>query len=235
MYPGWFPDTLPSPNHLGVAVLSSISSCAPQSTFTFTFRVLCITHISYTQIHSLHNQQVLKLSHSHLVSSFIAMAFSSLSSSNASDIECWNHLHRSGPLIAQQSINLDISGGASYPSSWPLLPLISFEAPQSSFNQSMQCFIIQDILQTSSIVLDIIKQYLYLQEELSPSYLHLQEPFNQAMAYQWQKVIIKGHRYKHCSHPPRYIYFFNPHNYVGLPKGILDSQPKVNMCGSSSH
>ncbi len=51
MYPGWFPDTLPSPNHSGVAVLSSISSCAPRSTFTFTVRVLCITHVSYTQIH----------------------------------------------------------------------------------------------------------------------------------------------------------------------------------------
>ena len=81
------------------------------------------------------------------------------------------------------------------------------------------------------------KQYLYLQEELSPSYLHLQEPFDQAMAYQWQKVMTKGHRYNLCSHHPRYIYifFFNLHNYVGLPKGILILQPKVNMCVSSSH
>ncbi len=79
------------------------------------------------------------------------------------------------------------------------------------------------------------KQYLYLQEELSPSYLHLQESFDQAMAYQWGKIMTKGHRYNPCSHHPQYIFFFSPHNYAGLPKGILDLQPKVNMCVSSSH
>ncbi len=151
MYPGWFPDTLPSPNYLGVAVLLSISSCAPRSTFTFTFRVLCIIHVSYTQLHSLHNQQALKLSHSHLVSSFIAMAFSSLSSSRC--LWCWMLKSSSSVWsIHRTAINLDILHGASYPSSRPLLPLISFE-----ILQSMQCFIIQDILQISSIVLDIIK------------------------------------------------------------------------------
>ncbi len=47
----------------------------------------------------------------------------------------------------------------------------------------------------------------------------------------WQKVIgiISA-----AVTPDIYI-FFNPHDYVGLPKGILDLQPKVNMCVSSSH
>ncbi len=152
MYLGWFLDTLPPPNHLGVAVLLSISSCAPRSTFTFTFGVLCITHVSYTQIHSLHNQQALKLSHSYLVSSFIVMAFLSLSSSRC----LWYWMLKSSSSVRSihhTAINLHISRRASYPSSQPLLPLISFKTLQS-----MQCFIVQDILQISSIVLEIIKR-----------------------------------------------------------------------------
>ena len=109
IYPGWFPDTLPSSNHLGVAVLSSISSCAPRSTFTFTFRVLCITHVSYTQIHSLHNQQALKLSHSHCHGIFKSVFIKMPLILNVKIILI-------GPVhIAHQSINLDISAGLATP------------------------------------------------------------------------------------------------------------------------
>ena len=50
---------------------------------------------------------------------------------DASDIECQNHPHRFGPY--RTSINqFGYLCGASYSSSRPLLPLISFEALQSS-------------------------------------------------------------------------------------------------------
>ena len=54
--------------------------------------------------------------------------------------------------------------------------------------------------------------------------------FDLTMICQWQKVMTKGHWYCPCSHNPRYIiFFFQPPNYVRQPKGILDSQTKVNM------
>ena len=146
MYPGWFPDTLPSPHHLGVAVLSSISSCAPWSTFTFTFRVLCITHISYTQIHPLHNQQALKLSHSHCHGIFKSVFVKMPLILNVKIILI-------GPVhIAHQSINLDISAGLATP-----LPDLCCHWSLSRHCNHLQCFVIQDTLQISSFVLDIIK------------------------------------------------------------------------------
>ena len=148
MYPGWFPDTLPSPNHSGVAVLSSISSCAPRSTFTFTFtfRVLCITHVSYTQIHSLHNQQALKLSHSYCHGIFKSVFIKMPLILNVKIILI-------GPVhIAHQSINLDISVGLATP-----LPDLCCHWSLSRHCNHLQCFVIQDTLQISSFVLDIIK------------------------------------------------------------------------------
>ncbi len=95
---------LPSPIHSGVAVLSSISSCAPQSTFTFTFRV-CITYISHTQILSLpitnKRSSCLILN---LYQHSLPWNFQVCLHQDASDIECSNHPHWSGPFITQQSI-----------------------------------------------------------------------------------------------------------------------------------
>jgi len=192
MCPGWFPDTLPSPNHSGVAVLSSISSCAPRSTFTFTVRVLCITHVSYTQIHPLHNQQALKLSHSHCHGIFKSVFVKMPLILNVKIILI-------GPVhIAHQSINLDISVGLATPlpdlcCQWSLL--------RHCNHHSMQCFVIQDTLRNSSFVLDIIN--ISISKKNYPHHIPIPKNlFNHAMIYQWQKVMTKGHRYCPCNHHP---------------------------------
>ena len=96
----------------------------------------------------------------------IAMAFSVCLHQDASDIECQNHPHRFGPY--RTSINqFGYLCGASYPSSRPLLPMISFEALQSSFN-AVFCH----SGHTSKFLICVgYHQYFYLQEELSPSYV----------------------------------------------------------------
>ena len=123
---------------------------------------------------------------------------------DASDIEC--KIILIGPVhIAHQSINLDISVGLATP-----LPDLCCHWSLLRHCNHLQCFVIQDTLQISSFVLDIIKQYLYLHDELPPSYPHLQESF-------WSRNDIpmaKGHRYRPCIHHSR-LFFFNSHDYIG--------------------
>ncbi len=135
---------IPKPFRCGCA-LEYLFLCTLEHSH-FHFQGLQHPHQPHPNTLSPYNQQALKLSHSQLLSAFIAMAFSSLSS-----LRClWYWMLKSSSLvwsIHRTAINLDISQGASYFSSQPLLPLISFETLQS-----MQCLIVQDILQISSIV-----------------------------------------------------------------------------------
>jgi hypothetical protein len=75
--------------------------------------------------------------------------------------------------------------GASYPSSQHLLPLISFEALQSSavFCHSRHVSNFTQLCWISS------NPYLYLPDELSHHIPISKNLFNHAMIYQWQKVI----------------------------------------------
>ncbi len=76
----------------------------------------------------------------------IAITFSSLSSSRC----LWYWMLKSSSSVwSIHCTPINQFGylcGASYPSSKPLLSLIYFEALQSLFNHSMQCFVIQDTL-----------------------------------------------------------------------------------------
>ncbi len=140
---------IPKPFRCGCA-LEYLFLCTSEHSH-FHFQGLHHPHQPHPNTLSPYNQQALKLSHTQLVSAFIAMAFSSLFSSRC----LWYWMLKSSSLVRSihcTAINLDISRGASHPSSWPLLPLISFKTLQS-----IQCFIVQNILQISSIVLDIIK------------------------------------------------------------------------------
>ncbi len=148
---GLVPRYSPIPKPFGYgSALKYLFLCTSEHSH-FHFQGLHHPHQSHPNTLSPYNQQALKLSHSQLVSAFIAMAFSNLSSSRC----LWYWMLKSSLTVWSihcTAINLDISCGSSYPSSQPLLPLISFETLQS-----MQCFIVQDILQISSVVLDIIK------------------------------------------------------------------------------
>ena len=108
--------------------------------------------------------------------------------------------------------------GASYPSSQHLLPLISFEALQSSavFCHSRHVSNFTQLCWISS------KPYLYLPDELSPSYPHLQESFQSRNDI----PMAKGHWYRSCSHHPRFV--FSTPTMSGSQKGSW-IQIKVNM------
>ena len=68
------------------------------------------------------------------------------------------------------------------------------------------------------------KQYLYLQDKLSPSYPHLQESFRSHNDI----PMAKGHWYCPRSHHPRFIFIFSTLTMSGSQKGSW-IQTKVNM------
>jgi len=90
------------------------------------------------------------------------------------------------------------------------------------FQSSYPCFVIQDTLQISSFVLDIIKQYLYSTTNYPHRIPIFANLFDHAMIYQWQKVI----GIVPATPPP--IFIFSTPTMSGSQKGSW-IQTKVNM------
>ena len=191
MYPSWFPDTLPSPFGCGCA-LEYLFLCTSEH-FCFHFQgSLHHPHQLHPNTLSLHNQQVLKLSNSHchgiFKSVFIKM-----------------------PLILNDKINrtsINQFGylcGASYPSSRPLLPLIFFEALQSS-----AVFCHSRHTSNSLICVGYHQNNISISKTNYPHHTPISNNlFDHAMIYQWQKVI---------GIVPAAItpgFFFSSHDFVG--------------------
>jgi hypothetical protein len=111
---------------------------------------------------------------------------------------------------------------SSYPSSRPLLPLISFEALQSSavFCHSRH---------TSNFLICVgyHQNNISISKTNYPRHIPISKNLlDHTMIYQWQKVIVIVPA---AITPEFYFYFFNP-DYVRQPKGILDSNQGEYVC-----
>ena len=113
--------------------------------------------------------------------------------------------------------------GASYPSSRPLLPLISFVTLQSSFN-TVFCH----SRHTSNFLICVgyHQNNISISKTNYPHHIPISKNLvDHAMIYQWQKVI----GIVPAAITPDFFIFFNP-DYGRQPKGILDSNQGEYVC-----